>query len=597
MTANKIDGKKPRPQVWALWRKFSHISCVEFAVQRLRRLFSNGGNHSSALRIRRIPDYFQKSQALRKLATLVGLPPLVDTKSYPERRNGQDRRRGKDRRRLRIDLYLRSAQDRRFSRERRSGQDRRRGLRIPIFIKLPALSVLLIFLIFSLASFLVLKKQEEQFIGQLMSLGESMVHIAASNAPEKLLGEEDLALFQLLNDIAENEQVIYALITDQENIIKAHSNIEEVNKVYSPPENVTLLKEVDSIKVSALVYDGEKLLFFEKPVTYQRLKVGEVYLAVSQKKILQNISDAKSFILLLTVILVFFGALLSLGFTMYISRPIKKLMESTKALGAGDFGHRIFIKRKDEFGDLGLAFNKMAEDLSLKEMIKDSFGRYVAPEVVDLILANPDNQWMKGARVEASVLFVDIRGFTALSEGKEPEAIVELLNDFFTRVTDVTMKYGGYLNKFLGDEAMAVFGTPRPNPQHAEAAVRAALDIQGEIARLDRKEGMEDMAFNVGIGINSGEMVAGNLGSAKRVEYTVIGDNVNVSARLTGLAKGTEILISRETYELIKDRDRLKIEERGEVPVKGRKTELSVFSVLGFEKENHVEREQDPELV
>ena len=187
---------------------------------------------------------------------------------------------------------------------------------------------------------------------------------------------------------------------------------------------------------------------------------------------------------MLTVIIVILGVLLSLGLSMYISRPIKELRESTKSLGAGDFSHRIFIKRKDEFGDLGLAFNKMTEDLALKETIKDSFGRYVAPEVVDLILANPDNQWMKGARVKASVLFVDIRGFTALSEDKEPEAIVEILNDFFTRVTDVIMKYGGYLNKFLGDEAMAVFGIPTPNPEHAEAAVMAALDIQGQIAGL-----------------------------------------------------------------------------------------------------------------
>ncbi|MDY6972519.1 MAG: adenylate/guanylate cyclase domain-containing protein [Thermodesulfobacteriota bacterium] len=587
MAADKTDGRQPQPKGWALWNRFSHMSCVEFALQRLRRLFSQEGIFCSSPRIRRIMDYYHPG---------AGSGHYPERRSGKERRGGRERRSGKDRRKSKNDLYLRSAKDRRSGLDRRSGQDRRRGLRIPIFVKLTALSLLLIFLIISITSFLMLNKQRGQFIDQLMNLGESMVHIAVNNAPEKLLGEEDLALFQLLNDIAENEQVVYALITDQDNIVKAHTNIEELSKVYLPPDNMIPLKEDNGMKVSSLMYDGEELLFFEKPIIYQELKVGEVRLAISQKKILQNISDAKRFVLFVTVVTVLLGILSSLGLSMYISWPIHRLRESTKSLGAGDFSHRIFMKRKDEFGDLCIAFNKMTEDMALKEMIKDSFGRYVAPEVVDLILANPDNQWMKGLKVEATVLFVDIRGFTALSEGKDPEVIVELLNGFFTRVTDIVMKYGGYLNKFVGDEVMAVFGTPTPDPLHAEAAVRAALEIQRQIVGGDFKKEMGDLSFHVGIGINSGEMVAGNLGSAKRVEYTVIGDNVNVSARLTGLAKGTEILISWRTYELIRDKSMLKVEERGLVSVKGRKTELSVFNVLGFEEANHVEHSQEPKL-
>ena len=222
----------------------------------------------------------------------------------------------------------------------------------------------------------------------------------------------------------------------------------------------------------------------------------------------------------------------------------------------------------------------MAKDLSLKEKIKDSFGRYVTPEIVDLILANPDNKWMKGLEVEATVLFVDIRGFTTLSEDKEPESIVELLNDYFTRVTDIVIKHGGHINKFLGDEAMAVFGTPVPNPQHADAAVRAALDIQEEIVRFDREKKMKDVTIQVGVGVNSGVMVAGNLGSEKRMEYTVIGDNVNVASRLTSLAKSGEILISKQTYDLIEDKNSLKTEKRRKVPVKGRKMKIAIFNIL-----------------
>ena len=468
-----------------------------------------------------------------------------------------------------------------------------RSLRIPIFIKLTALSTLLIFVVISTISFSMLSKQKKQFTGQLVSLGESMVSIAASNAPDKLLGGEDLALFQLVNNIAQNDQVIYAIITDENDIIKAHSNIEEVNKAYSPPKNIMFLNKTSDAKVSSFIQGGKEILFFEKPITYQKLNVGKVRLAISQKKILQNIRNAKIFILVLTVIIIILGILLSLGLSRYFSNPIMKLRESTKALGMGNFDHRVSINRNDELGDLGSAFNKMAEDLALKEKIKDSFGRYVTPEIVDLILANPDNQWMKGSEVEATVLFVDIRGFTTLSEDKEPESIVELLNDYFARVTDIVVKHGGHINKFVGDGAMAVFGTPVPTPQHAEAAVMAALDIQEEIARLDREKKMEDVAIQVGIGVNSGAMVAGNLGSQRKMEYTVIGDNVNVASRLTSRAKAGEILISRQTYESIKNKNSLKIEKRRIASVKGRKMKIAIFNVLSLEEDQNGDGRQE----
>jgi adenylate cyclase len=455
------------------------------------------------------------------------------------------------------------------------------GLRVPIFLKLTILSTLLIFLVISTISYFMLNRQKEQFIGQLITLGQTMAHVAASNASDKLLGEEELSLFQLLNDIAQNEQVLYALITDSKGIIRAHSNIEEVNNAYLPPTDIVFLKEADMVKVSSFMHEGEEILFFEKPITFQKLIVGEVHLAISQKKIFHTIRNAKIFIILLTAIITGFGILLSLGLSRYFSSPIRKLRESTKALSSGDFDHQVMIKRNDELGDLGTAFNKMAKDLALKERIQYSFGQYVTPEIVELILENPDSQWMKGSEVEATVLFVDIRGFATLSEDKDPESIVELLNNYFTRVTDAVILHGGHLNKFVGDEAMAVFGAPVPNPQHAEAAVRAALDIQKEISGFNRESPITALDIQVGIGINSGVMVAGNLGSEKRMEYTVIGDNVNVAARLTSLAKPGEILISGQTYDLITEKSGLNIEKKRKISVKGRKMRIGIFRVLG----------------
>ncbi len=415
---------------------------------------------------------------------------------------------------------------------------------------------------------------------QLLDLGESMVRHACNNAGGDIVRDDGIPLFQLVKNIADNEQVLFALIADHKQVVKADSRMEGLDKGFLKPETKATLREKEGVKASVFELNGEETLFFEAPVTYQKIKVGEVCVAISQRKIFQSIHEAEVFVGLLALLMTVLGILLSLALSMYFSKPIRQLGESTRALGLGNFSHRVKMTRNDEFSDLAYAFNRMAEDLELQEKIKDSFGRYVTPEIVEMILANPDKRWMKGYKVDATVLFVDIRGFTSLSENVDPEAVVDLLNDYLTRVTNAVIKYGGHLNKFLGDEAMAVFGAPLANPSHAEAAVRAALEIQQQMEDLNEKRKMGQATIGVGVGVNSGEMVAGNLGSEKKMEYTVIGDNVNVASRLTALAKGGEILITKGSYDLLANKERLKIEERGSVPVKGRKGEITIFQVM-----------------
>jgi len=498
-------------------------------------------------------------------------------RSYPDRRADSDRRVLADRRVRQIPF---SGPDRRSGQDRRKGERRFRSVRIPIFLKLASLSTLLVFLVLSTTSVAIISKQKEQFVGQLLDLGESMVRHACNNAGGDIVRDDEIPLFQLVKNIADNEQVLFALITDHKQVVKAHNRMEGLDKRFLKPEMITTLREKEDVRASILDLNGEKALFFEAPVRYQKIRVGEVCVAISQKKIYQSIHEAEVFVGLLALFMTILGILLSLGLSMYFSKPIRQLGEATKALGLGNFSHRVRMKRNDEFSDLAFAFNRMAEDLELKEKIKDSFGRYVTPEIVEMILANPDKRWMKGSRVDATVLFVDIRGFTSLSEDVDPEAMVDLLNDYLTRVTNSVIKYGGHLNKFLGDEAMAVFGAPLGNPSHSEAAVRAALEIQKEIEDLNGKRKIGQATIGVGVGVNSGEMVAGNLGSEKKMEYTVIGDNVNVASRLTSIAKAGEILITKGSYDLLPNKEWLRIEERGSVPVKGRKGEITIYQVM-----------------
>jgi len=453
-------------------------------------------------------------------------------------------------------------------------------IRVPIFIKLIVFSCLLVIIITSGIGFLVLNVQKKQFKDQLIVFGESLLHVIAKNAPDKLLAEEDLALFKLVKDISENQQIISAGIANQKNIIVAHSNLDRVNKAYEPPKGLSKISTTArGIVLSSFFIDGKQFLFLEKPLTYQNIDIGTARIVISQAIIEKNITQSRNYILISFVVIIFLSLLVSLGFSIYFSRPINELKKSVKILGTGNFDHQASIIRNDEIGDLADAFNQMARDIALKEKIKDSFGRYVTPEIVDMILANPTGSWMKASLKESTVLFTDIRGFTSISENKNPETIVDMLNEHFTQITQIIIRYGGHIDKFIGDAAMAVFGITKGSYNHAESAAKAALEIMDliETRALENKNPGE--ALRIGIGINTGEMVSGNLGSQKKMEYTVIGDNVNVASRLTSLAGPGEILISQKTHDQLNKSNDYEITEKGRMPIKGRKIKIRVFKL------------------
>ncbi len=462
------------------------------------------------------------------------------------------------------------------------------SIRIPIFVKLLTFSCLLVIVITSTIGFFVLNVQKNQFKRQLTDYGKSLLYIMAKNAPDKLLAEEDLSLFKLVKDISKNEQIASVSITNQNNIIIAHSDIEQVNKPYTPhhlrkidlnqSQNLNQNQEPGQT-LSTYFLDGKEFLYLEMPLTYQKVNIGNAQIVLSQRVIEESISQSKRYILFSFVIIIILALLASLGFSLYFSQPIKKLKKSVAQFGTGNFTHRTPINRNDEMGDLADAFNQMARDIELKEKIKDSFGRYVAPEIVDMILSNPSDHWMKASSKQATVLFTDIRGFTSLSENKQPEDIVDMLNEHFTQITETIIRHGGHIDKFIGDAAMAVFGIPKETSDHARDAVAAAFEIMNKIESRAVAPPYKNNALRIGIGINTGSMVSGNLGSKKKMEYTVIGDNVNIASRLTAMADPGEILISGKTFDCLNDDDSMKVKEKGQMSIKGKKNKIRVFTL------------------
>jgi adenylate cyclase len=220
-----------------------------------------------------------------------------------------------------------------------------------------------------------------------------------------------------------------------------------------------------------------------------------------------------------------------------------------------------------------------------KRHIKRLFGRYVSKDVIEQLMADPALANLGGQRREMTVLFSDIRGFTTASEQGTPEAIVEQLNEYFGEMVAVLFRHRGTLDKFVGDMVMGLFGAPLPDPSHADHAVAAALEMTAELARLnERWKAAGRPVLDIGIGINSGEMIAGNIGAESAMSYTVIGDAVNLGSRLESLNKeyGTRLLISEDT------RSRLTIPVTtrpiGNVTVKGKSKAVMVHEVTGYSR-------------
>lgn len=230
---------------------------------------------------------------------------------------------------------------------------------------------------------------------------------------------------------------------------------------------------------------------------------------------------------------------------------------------------------------VGILLYRFFTEEKEKKYIKKTFSHYLSPHVMEDILNNPASLKLGGQKQTLSVLFSDIRGFTTMSEKLKAEEVVALLNEYLTEMVKVVFKHDGTLDKFMGDAVMAFWGAPIPQNDHAVRAVSCARDMIINLRKLQEKwlaEG-KTSTINIGIGVNTGEMVVGNMGSYERMDYTVIGDNVNLGARLEGLNKdyATEVIISEFTYAVVKDVFKTKYLD--EVKVKGKAKPVKIYAV------------------
>ncbi|MEM7771853.1 MAG: GAF domain-containing protein [Cyanobacteria bacterium P01_A01_bin.37] len=230
------------------------------------------------------------------------------------------------------------------------------------------------------------------------------------------------------------------------------------------------------------------------------------------------------------------------------------------------------------------------EDISQEKRMKTTMYRYMTPGVAERVMALGDDALMVGERKDVTILFSDIRGYTSLTERLEAAEVVSLLNTYFETMVEAVFNHEGTLDKFIGDALMAVFGAPLPLKEHAWMSIQSALDMRQRLIEFNETR-PDDMKIKIGIGLSSGEVVSGNIGSQKRMDYTVIGDGVDISSRLEGMTKqygttdkyGCDIILSEFTYAFC--RDRIWARELDRIRVKGKNRPISIYELLGDRKQ------------
>ena len=291
--------------------------------------------------------------------------------------------------------------------------------------------------------------------------------------------------------------------------------------------------------------------------------------------------------MLITAVAAVSGLLFASLVTTGMMRPIRRLVEGTKAIENGDLDSLVPVTSRDEIGALTQSFNHMVTELRVKERIKATFGKYVDPRIVEDLLKQPDAVSMAGERRVVTVFFSDVEGFTSISENLTPTALVAVINKYFTAMSEPIIRNGGIIDKFIGDGIMAFWAPPFvPVQEHATRACFAALDQLDVLAEFQKA--VPDLIgvrtaprIRFRIGLASGDVVIGNIGSDNFKGYTVMGDTVNLSSRLESGGKqyGVRILISEQTYQMAADA--IDVREIDSIRVMGKTEPARVYELLG----------------
>ena len=407
--------------------------------------------------------------------------------------------------------------------------------------------------------------------------GSALAANLAGDAKIPLLAEDQLAMEALVQQSGEEQGLVAARLIRQERS-DSGKIVASLDPAEQNGEAGLLARRIGEKPDQTVIERRGKHLVVATPVVFSGEWLGEAQIELDLGILVEPVvKESQRQLAALAFAVVLLGILGGIGFVALLVAPIRRLHAGVERLADGDLATRIPPTSRDEVGELTRAFNKMGESLLQKERIQRAFGRYASDYVLNTLLESPEGTELAGAEREVTIVFADIRSFTRLSEGMKARDVVSLLNEIFQLVSDHLLAREGTIDKFIGDSVMAYFGAPVPNPDHAVHAVSAAIDIERAVAARNQRLGEGGQRVEVGIGIHTGVVVVGTIGSDLRTDFTAVGDAVNVAHRLEKLARPGEILVSEAVQRRVRGTVELRFE--GERQLSGRKEPVHVYSV------------------
>lgn len=453
---------------------------------------------------------------------------------------------------------------------------------LPLGSKIASLMGLLVTLAVFALTFLSIQRERANFKRELSEQANLFLGTTSLSLRDQLYRvqlDEILEIAKTVNDNPNiNSFIVYdesgkVLVDSRQDRLMFTQNTDPLGAmlITRTSEGLYLKWETNELIAGRVIYLGNDVL-------------GAVSAAFSTKPLDEKIYTITLQGLMLAAITLLIGGVFTIILSRQITQPLIQLNNVVAKMTAGDLTQRVDFKGMDEIGLLGSAFNQMAGQLQEREWLRDMFGRFVSHEVAEAIRTGQVR--LEGENRSVSVLFCDIRDFTDFSERHTPQEVVTLLNQFLPLVVQAAQKHGGMVNKFGGDSTLIVYGAPHEIQDSAYQAILTALDIRSGIKELNNSLTAKGEApLRVGIGINTGLALAGAIGPNERQEYTVVGNTVNLAARIDGLNKQFpqhDILISGWTYQALNgNREKFKVTSLGTLPIRGKHEPVEILAIEG----------------
>ncbi|KAF0125818.1 MAG: family 3 adenylate cyclase [Elusimicrobia bacterium] len=439
-------------------------------------------------------------------------------------------------------------------------------------LKICVFSSALILAVMAAMAHILLEASRSALLGEMSLRAEAF----SRSAREAFIPSLDVfSLHLAVNAMTRERAIAGAVVTDTAGRVLSHSLADMVGEQDPSPEGAAA-RAAEGMTVTPSAAGG---WYIAAPVSTGAGRAATAAIVLTPESLAEALAPMRRKVLYVTLAALAAALAGTIAIVSWLMRPIPMLARAAREVGEGKLDTEVVWKSSDEIGVLAGAFNDMVKGLRERDHIRSVFGRYVSGEIADAVLGG--KLPLGGERRHIAVIFADIRDFSAMGQRDQPEAVVKLLNDYFTLMTRVIRARGGIVDKFLGDGLLAMFGAPLASANPEERAVHAALEMRWTLSAFNAhrvREGLAPVAM--GLCVTSGPALVGNIGSEEKMEYTAIGEPVNLASRLEGINKrlGTSAIVSRAVREATAAAFQYK--ELGAHAVRGWKDPLDLFELL-----------------